>query len=84
MENRYKLYKETIKFQESKIKWMANEEEIKQRLQELQKQLAKKHMFEESVSNIRSLLLQHYSSASPSVQQLVCISRILFFLSGLD
>ncbi|KAK6158788.1 hypothetical protein DH2020_006102 [Rehmannia glutinosa] len=48
---------------------MASEEEIKQRLQELHKLLAKKHMFEDSVSNIRSLLLQHYSSASPSLQQ---------------
>ncbi|KAI3468330.1 hypothetical protein Pfo_024993 [Paulownia fortunei] len=48
---------------------MASEEEIKQRLQELQKQLAKKHMFEESVSNVGSLLLQYYSTASPSLQQ---------------
>ncbi|KAG8375449.1 hypothetical protein BUALT_Bualt10G0101100 [Buddleja alternifolia] len=48
---------------------MANEEEIKQRLQELQKQLGKKQMFEEAVSTIRSLLLQNYSSASPSLQQ---------------
>ncbi|KAL3844087.1 hypothetical protein ACJIZ3_001490 [Penstemon smallii] len=48
---------------------MANEEEIRQKLQELQKQLGKKQMFEESLSNIRSLLLQNYSSSSPSLQQ---------------
>jgi E3 ubiquitin-protein ligase AIP2 len=47
------------------------ENELKQRLEELQKQLAKKQMFEGSVSTIRSLLQQHYSSASPSLQQLV-------------
>ncbi|XP_073021373.1 E3 ubiquitin-protein ligase AIP2-like [Primulina eburnea] len=49
---------------------MAQEEGVKSRLQELQKQLAKKQMFEESVSNIRSLLQQCYSSASPSLQEL--------------
>ncbi|KAL0297334.1 UNVERIFIED_CONTAM: E3 ubiquitin-protein ligase AIP2 [Sesamum radiatum] len=48
---------------------MASEEGIQQRLQELQKQLGKKQMFEESVSTIRSLLQQHYSSASPSLRQ---------------
>ncbi|KAH6774271.1 RING/U-box superfamily protein [Perilla frutescens var. hirtella] len=46
----------------------ANEGEILQRLQELQKQLAKKQMFEGSVSEIRSLLQQHYSSASPNLR----------------
>ncbi|XP_075485836.1 E3 ubiquitin-protein ligase AIP2-like [Primulina tabacum] len=49
---------------------MEQEEGVKSRLQELQKQLAKKQMFEESVSNIRSLLQQRYSSASPSLQEL--------------
>ncbi|KAK4422335.1 E3 ubiquitin-protein ligase AIP2 [Sesamum alatum] len=48
---------------------MASEEGLQQRLQELQKQLGKKQMFEESVSTIRSLLQQHYSSASPSLRQ---------------
>ncbi|KAL2525440.1 E3 ubiquitin-protein ligase AIP2 [Abeliophyllum distichum] len=47
-----------------------NENELKKRLEELQKQLAKKQMFEGSVSTIRSLLQQHYSTASPSLQQL--------------
>ncbi|KAM3378846.1 E3 ubiquitin-protein ligase AIP2 [Capsicum galapagoense] len=44
------------------------EEELKQKLQELQKQLGKKQMFEEAVSSIRSLLLQYYPSASPSLR----------------
>ncbi|KAG6417145.1 hypothetical protein SASPL_119296 [Salvia splendens] len=46
-----------------------SEEEIQLRLQELQKQLAKKQMFEGSVSEIRSLLKQHYSSASPNLRK---------------
>lgn len=45
------------------------EDEIKQKLQELQRQLGKKQSFEEAVSSIRSLLLQYYSSASPSLQK---------------
>ncbi|KAL6530769.1 D-lactate dehydrogenase [Orobanche gracilis] len=49
---------------------MAREEEIQQRLQELQKQIGKKHMFEESISTVRSLLKQHYSSASPNLRKL--------------
>ncbi|XP_060208240.1 E3 ubiquitin-protein ligase AIP2 [Lycium barbarum] len=44
------------------------EEELKKKLQELQKKLGKKQMFEEAVSNIRSLLLQYYPSASPSLR----------------
>lgn len=44
------------------------EEELKQKIQELQKQLGKKQMFEEAVSSIKSLLLQHYPSASPSLR----------------
>ncbi|KAL8499343.1 hypothetical protein ACS0TY_022358 [Phlomoides rotata] len=48
---------------------MAGEEGIQQKLRELQKQLGKKQMFEESVSAIRSLLHQHYSSASPNLRQ---------------
>lgn len=44
------------------------EEELKQKIQELQKQLGKKQMFEEAVSSIRSLLLQYYPSASPSLR----------------
>ncbi|XP_075496402.1 E3 ubiquitin-protein ligase AIP2-like [Primulina tabacum] len=48
---------------------MAQEEDVKSRLQELQKQLAKKQMFEESISNIGSLLRQRYPSASPSLQE---------------
>lgn len=45
-----------------------SEEELKHKLQELQKQLGKKQMFEEAVSSIRSLLLQYYPSASPSLR----------------
>ncbi|KAL6578545.1 D-lactate dehydrogenase [Orobanche minor] len=48
---------------------MASEEEIQQSLQELQKQLGKKHMFEESISTVRSLLKEHYSSASPNLRK---------------
>ncbi|KAL7150683.1 hypothetical protein ABFS83_05G130900 [Erythranthe nasuta] len=48
---------------------MASEEGIQQKLQELQKQLGKKQMFEQSVNTIRSLLQQHYSSASPKLRQ---------------
>ncbi|XP_009760745.1 E3 ubiquitin-protein ligase AIP2 [Nicotiana sylvestris] len=44
------------------------EEELKQKLQELQKQLGKKQIFEEAVSSIRPLLLQYYPSASPSLR----------------
>ncbi|OIT25431.1 PREDICTED: E3 ubiquitin-protein ligase AIP2 [Nicotiana attenuata] len=45
-----------------------SEEELKQKLQELQKQLGKKQIFEEAVSSIRSLLLHYYPSASPSLR----------------
>lgn len=47
------------------------EEELKHKIQELQKQLGKKQMFEEAVSSIRSLLLQYYPSASPSLRNSV-------------
>lgn len=47
----------------------ANEEEIQQTLLELQRQLAKKQMFEGSVFEIRSLLQKHYSSASPNLRK---------------
>ncbi|XP_051151103.1 E3 ubiquitin-protein ligase AIP2 [Andrographis paniculata] len=61
---------------------MAGDGDLKQKLQELQKRLGKKHLFEESVCEIRSLLLQYYSSVSPSIQQsfysVVCrVSTIL-------
>lgn len=61
----------------------ANEGEIQGRLQELQKQLAKKQMFEGSVSEIRSLLQHHYSSASPNLRKTVCVSdfTLFFFFS---
>ena len=58
-----------------------SEEEIQLRLQELQKQLAKKQMFEGSVSEIRSLLKQHYSSASPNLRKTV---RLFDFMLILD
>ncbi|CAH9099654.1 unnamed protein product [Cuscuta europaea] len=46
------------------------EDDIKQKLQELQKQLGKKQSFEEAVSTVRSLLPQYYPSASPSLRTL--------------
>lgn len=46
------------------------ESELKQKIAELQKQLGKKQMFEEAVSSVRSLLIQHYPSASPSLRTL--------------
>ncbi|XP_052209542.1 E3 ubiquitin-protein ligase AIP2 [Diospyros lotus] len=49
---------------------MASEVELKQKLQDLQKQLGKKQLFEEAVSSIHSLLRQCYASASPSLRKL--------------
>ncbi|EPS68837.1 hypothetical protein M569_05930, partial [Genlisea aurea] len=45
------------------------EEGLRQRLHELQKQLGKKLMFEESVLCITSLLQEHYSSSSPALRK---------------
>ena len=47
------------------------ENDMKQRLQELQRQLGKKQMFEEAVSTISSLLILYYPPASPSIRNLV-------------
>ncbi|KAJ8555438.1 hypothetical protein K7X08_012934 [Anisodus acutangulus] len=44
------------------------EEALKQKLEELQKKLGKKQLFEEAVSSIKSLLLQYYPCASPSLR----------------
>ncbi|KAK1368011.1 hypothetical protein POM88_034103 [Heracleum sosnowskyi] len=44
--------------------------EMKQKLQELQKQLGKKQLFEGAVSKISSLLTLYYASASPSLSNL--------------
>nr|XP_027079556.1 E3 ubiquitin-protein ligase AIP2-like [Coffea arabica] len=44
--------------------------DIEKKLQELQKQLSKKSMFEEAVFSIKSLLQQYYSSASPPLKNL--------------
>ncbi|XP_077236485.1 RING/U-box superfamily protein [Tasmannia lanceolata] len=77
---------------------MASEEEVvMKKLQELQKQLGKKQMFEEAVSSIRSLLLENYPSSSSSLQNsiysVVCrVATILqtrytapgFWLAGLN
>ena len=60
---------------------MEIEDELKQKLQDLQKQLGKKQMFEEAVASIRSLLHQFYPSASPSLRKSV-ISTIMFSLFG--
>lgn len=58
------------------------EDKLKQKLQELQKQLGKKLMFEEAVSSIRSLLHQFYPSASPSLRNsfFTVISRVATIL----
>ncbi|KAM7507393.1 hypothetical protein LguiA_017846 [Lonicera macranthoides] len=48
---------------------MGYEEDLKQKLQDLQKQLGKKQLFEEAVSSIGSLLMQSYPSASPSLRK---------------
>ncbi|KAG9457603.1 hypothetical protein H6P81_002111 [Aristolochia fimbriata] len=48
---------------------MASEDSLKQKLQDLQKQLGKKQTFEEAVTSIRSILLENYSSASPSLRK---------------
>ncbi|KAK2979091.1 hypothetical protein RJ640_022573 [Escallonia rubra] len=56
---------------------MEGETIVKEKLQEMQKQLGKKQMFEEAVSSIASLLRQFYPSASPSLRKSVCISNFL-------
>lgn len=48
-----------------------SEEDVKQWLQELQKQLVKKQAFEQAVSEIRALVLDVYPSSSPSLRKLV-------------
>ncbi|KAI7739630.1 hypothetical protein M8C21_000699 [Ambrosia artemisiifolia] len=55
-----------------------HEEELMKKLQDLQKQLGKKQMFEEAVSSIRSLFQQYYLSGSPSLRKLffTVISRV--------
>ncbi|KAM7276516.1 hypothetical protein ACFE04_018382 [Oxalis oulophora] len=75
---------------------VVEEETMKQRLIELEKQLSKKQSFEESVKTITLLLQTHYSSASPSLRKsfysVVCrVATILktrytapgFWLAGL-
>lgn len=55
----------------SKGNGMASEEEIlKQKLEDLQKKLGKKQMFEEAVASLKSLLRETYPSASPSLRKL--------------
>ncbi|MCL7043313.1 hypothetical protein MKW94_014098 [Papaver nudicaule] len=46
-----------------------NEDELKLKLADLQKQIGKKLMFEDAVSSIKSLLIQNYPSASPSLRK---------------
>ncbi|PON31295.1 hypothetical protein TorRG33x02_358180, partial [Trema orientale] len=43
---------------------------LKQRLEELQRDLSKKLKFENTVSSLNSLLLHHYPSSSPSIRKL--------------
>ncbi|KAK6929664.1 Zinc finger, RING-type [Dillenia turbinata] len=49
---------------------MASEDNVIEQLLNLQKQLGKKQMFEEAVSTIKSLLHEHYVSASPPLKKL--------------
>ncbi|KAL5559573.1 hypothetical protein UlMin_035784 [Ulmus minor] len=51
---------------------MNSEEEtqLKQKLEELQKDLSKKLKFEDAVSSLKSLLINRYPSASPSLRKL--------------
>ncbi|KAJ4967789.1 hypothetical protein NE237_014490 [Protea cynaroides] len=75
----------------------SSEDSLKERLLELQKQLGKKQMFETAVSSIKSLLIEAYPSASPSLRKsiysVVCrVATILqtrytapgFWLAGLQ
>ena len=57
----------------------SSSENLKQRLQDLQKQLGKKLIFEEAVSSIESLFRDHYSSSSPSLRKLVSNFSSSFF-----
>ncbi|XP_010261696.1 PREDICTED: E3 ubiquitin-protein ligase AIP2 [Nelumbo nucifera] len=47
----------------------SSEDSLKERLQDLQKQLGKKQKFEEAVSSIKSLLIETYPSASPTLRK---------------
>ncbi|GMH28469.1 hypothetical protein Nepgr_030312 [Nepenthes gracilis] len=49
---------------------MASEDVLIERLQQLQKQLGKKQTFEESLSSIKSLLRERYSSSSPTTRKM--------------
>ncbi|KAM1875188.1 hypothetical protein EV1_042318 [Malus domestica] len=44
-----------------------DEKKLEQRLEELHKDVSKKHKFEDAVTALNSLLRDHYSSASPSL-----------------
>lgn len=51
---------------------MASDETVlAQKLQDLQKQLGKKQLFEEAVSSIKSLVRQFYPTASTTLRKLV-------------
>ncbi|CAN6582750.1 unnamed protein product [Malus baccata var. baccata] len=47
-----------------------DEKKLEQRLEELHKDVSKKHKFEDAVAALNSLLRDHYSSASPSLRKL--------------
>ncbi|KAI3920629.1 hypothetical protein MKW92_020990 [Papaver armeniacum] len=49
----------------------SSEDQLKLKLQDLQKQIGKRQMFEEAVSNIKSLMIENYPSASPSLRKLI-------------
>jgi E3 ubiquitin-protein ligase AIP2 len=57
---------------------MESENLIKQELEELQKQLGKKQLFEDAVSSLKSMLQQSYPSASTSLRKSVCSSHFNF------
>ncbi|KAL5698572.1 RING-type E3 ubiquitin transferase [Ranunculus cassubicifolius] len=61
---------------------MDSEAYLIEKLQNLQKQLGKKQSFEEAVSSIKSILIQNYPSASPSLRKSIytVISRVATIL----
>ncbi|KAK9099620.1 hypothetical protein Syun_026665 [Stephania yunnanensis] len=49
----------------------SHENVLKERLEDLQKQVGRKNSFEEAVNALKTLLIENYSSASPSLKKLM-------------
>ncbi|KAK9131527.1 hypothetical protein Sjap_012014 [Stephania japonica] len=49
----------------------SHENPLKERLEDLQKQVGRKNSFEEAVNALKTLLIENYSSASPSLKKLM-------------